>query len=479
MLRLVKEVDIDLFAHNKVRFFKVENANAQDVALELEEIFTSIGIEKTPEKGVGMRFIPVERIGGILAVSSVPTAFERVERWIELLDTYDDMASEQVFIYFVENGKAEEIGEVLKEVYASRGGGLSSRRRDTQSRTRKDTRGKSTTRSSRTNESSAMLEGEVDIVFDIPTNSIIVRAIPRDYEIIKRTMLTLDRIPRQVLIEVLIAEVKLDDSTAFGVEWSLLNEDATFGGYKGQDRMGIIGAGGLAGIDAPPSGFSYIFDSDRLDVFLSAQASLNKLNILSSPHILALDNKEARIEVGEEVPIVTSEYTPLTSDLGDSSSRSVEYRSTGVILTVTPRINERGLVAMDINQEVSKAVVNETSGIESPSITNRKATTSLVVQDGQTILIGGLIIDETSEVKSGVPFLSSIPLLGALFGTTKDTVGKLELILLITPHVVTNFEEVDLVTDEFKSKVDSIIRLINKGDDGYWDAYKTGKSAAP
>jgi len=477
MLRLVKTIDIDLFAYNQVRFFKIENANAQDVATELEEIFTSIGIEKAPEKGLGLKFIPVERVGGILAVSSVPGVFERVENWIEVLDTVDDMATEQVFIYFVENGKAEEIGEVLKEVYSSRSG-LSRNRRDVQSRTRGDARSR-TRKSSSKDESSAMLEGDVDIVEDIPTNSIIVRAIPRDYEIIKRTMLALDRIPRQVLIEVLIAEVKLDDNTAFGVEWSLLNEDATFGGYKGQDRMGIIGGAGMPGIDAPPSGFSYIFDSDRLDVFLSAQASLNKLNILSSPHILALDNKEARIEVGEEVPIVTSEYTPLTSDLGDSSSRSVEYRSTGVILTVTPRINERGLVAMDVDQEVSKAVVNETSGIESPSITNRKATTSLVVQDGQTILIGGLIIDETAEVKSGVPFFSSIPLIGYLFGTTKNTVAKIELILLITPHVVTNFEEVDLITDEFKSKVDRITRLINKGDDGYWDTYKMDEKVAP
>jgi len=480
MLRMVQAIDIDLFAHNQVRFFKIENANAQDVAAELEEVFTSIGIESTPEKGPGIKFVPVERIGGVLAISSIPGVFERVESWIEVLDTYDDMASEQVFIYFVENGKAEEIGEVLDQVYTTSGSGVSRNRRDVQSRTRKDTRSKSTNRSSRTNEDSSMLEGEVNIVVDIPTNAIITRAIPRDYEIIKRTMVTLDRIPRQVLIEVLIAEVKLDDSTAFGVEWSLLSREdgATFGGYSGDDRIGVSGSGALPGVDTIPTGFSYVFDSDRLNVFLQAQASMNKLNILSSPHILAVDNKEARIEVGEEVPIVTSEYVPLDVDSDSSTSRSVEYRSTGVILTVTPRINERGLVAMDVNQEVSKAVINTISGIESPSITNRKAETSLVVQDGQTIIIGGLIIDETSEVKSGVPFLSSIPLIGYLFGTTTTTDNKIELILLLTPHVITNFEEVDLITDEFKSKVDNLTRLINKGDE-YWDAYKTDEAAVP
>lgn len=487
ILRLVNEIDIDLFAHNQVRFFKVENANAQDVAAELEEIFTSIGIENTPEKGIGLKFIPVDRVGGVMAISSVPGVFERVAKWIEVLDTFDDMASEQVFIYFVENGKAEEIGDVLDQVYASSGSGLSSNRRDVQSRTRADarnnTRQRTTTsrQSSTSKEPSSMLEGEVTIVVDIPTNSVIVRAIPRDYEIIKKTMVALDRIPRQVLIEVLIAEVKLTGDTSFGVEWSLLDDDASFGGYKGEDRIGYNG-GSLSAVDEfgdpialgeiVPTGFSYLFSSDRLQVFLQAQASQNKLNILSSPHILAVDNKEARIEVGEEVPIVTSEYVPLDQQADTSTSRSVEYRSTGVILSVTPRINERGLVAMDVSQEVSAAQPLEKDGIQSPTITNRKAETSLVVQDGQTIIIGGLIRDEGSEGSSGIPFLSSIPLIGWLFGSSSSNDTKVELILLLTPHVVTNFEEVDLITNEFKDKVDNITRLINKGDE-YWNAYKT------
>jgi len=473
MLRMVKAIDIDLFAHNQVRFFKVENANVQDVAAELEEVFTSIGIGNTPEKGLGIRFVPVERIGGVLVISSIPGVFERVERWIEVLDTIDDTASEQVFIYFVENGKAEEIGEVLKEVYASSSGSLSRNRRDVQSRTRKDSRSKSTNRSSRNDESSAMLEGDVIIVIDIPTNSVIVRAIPRDYEIVKRTMIALDRIPRQVLIEVLIAEVKMDDDTAFGVEWALTREGQNLGGYKGASSVGILGSG------LDKTGFSYVFNGDELDLFLQAQATENKVNILSSPHILAVDNKEARIEVGEEVPIVTSEYVPLDVDSNDSTSRSIEYRSTGVILSVTPRINERGLVAMDVSQEVSAAQPIVAGGIESPSITNRKVETSLVVQDGQTILIGGLIIDSTSEIKTGVPFLSAIPLIGYFFGTTTTKDQKIELILMLTPHVVTNFEEVDLITDEYKQKVDRLTRLINQSDDEYWDIYKTDEAAAP
>jgi general secretion pathway protein D len=321
-------------------------------------------------------------------------------------------------------------------------------------------------------QASTLLEADVGIVADIPTNAVIVRAIPRDYEIIKRTMVELDRIPRQVLIEVLIAEVKLTGDTQFGVEWSLLNDSASIGGYDGQDRTGFNNGNLPVDILADPAqGFSYLFDSAELQVFLQAQASQNKLNILSSPHILAVDNKEARIEVGEEVPIVTSEYRPLVAEADTATTQSVEYRSTGIILTVTPRINERGLVAMDIDQEVSKVDDTVNYGVDSPVISNRMAQTSLVVQDGQTIIIGGLIIDSTGDARTGIPFLSDIPLLGYLFGYSKNNNAKLELILLLTPHVVTNFEEVDLVTNEMKSKMGNVRGLINRSEE-YWDAYK-------
>ena len=386
MLRLINEVDIDLFAYNHVRFFKVENANAADVAAELEEIFLSIGIENTPEKGLGLKFIPVERVGGVLAVSSIPAAFDRVQKWLDVLDTVDEDASEQVFIYFVENGKAEEIGDVLNQVYlgGSSGGGMMGAQ-DYQSRTRGGissrrsgqdsgsfggsssssrsglsgssssrssglsgsrssggglsggSNSRSSSRSSGSNrgsnrrsmgggrgmssqggEASTLLEADVSIVVDIPTNAIIVRAIARDYEIIKRTMVELDKIPRQVLIEVLIAEVTLSGDTEFGVEWALLS-NGSIGGYDGQQLIGVKNKRLRGDIPVPPDdftealggGFSYLFSSDKLKVFIQAQASQNKLNILSSPHILAVDNMEARIEVGEEVPLVTSEYSPV------------------------------------------------------------------------------------------------------------------------------------------------------------------------
>jgi general secretion pathway protein D len=473
LLTLIDIIDIDTFEHMNIRFFKVNNAEVNDITKELENIFTSFGIAKSTEKGLGASFIPIERINYILAITSIPGLFEKVEQWLNFLDAVDMEAEEQVFIYFLENGKASEISDVLTKIY---GEGVKERKVTPAATRTTPTRRTTTQRTTpQQTEGISSLQGEIKIVTDETTNSIIVRATPHDYNIIKETIQKLDIIPKQVLIEVLIAEVTLGGDTEFGIEWALLGDSATLGGYKGQDKTEIsYGIGGL-GTDLTTNlgrGFTYRFDASRLQAFLVAQASQNKLNILSTPHILAADNKEARIEVGDEVPIVTSEYVPLQAERVESTSRSIEYRSTGIILTVTPRINEKGLVAMDVNQEVSTAQETITSGIESPTISNRKAQTSLVVQDGTTVVIGGLIKEQMEKSIKGVPFLSSIPLLGYLFSDTSEKKGKSELIIMITPHVVRNFDEAEMITQEFKEKLGEINRLISKSEEKWAEQYR-------
>ena len=458
LLNLIGVIDADAFEHTSIRFFKIKNAEVKEVAKELESIFSSFGISKSTGKGHGLNFIPIERVSGILAVSPIPGIFEKVKHWTSILDTVDMDAEEQVFIYFVENGRADEIAEVLGKIYAK--GKTKTVRRRTSKKTKKAAKTGKTTGSS-------FVEGEIKIVTDETTNSIIVLATPHDYSIIKETMVKLDIIPKQVLIEVLIADVGLSGDTQFGIEWALKGRDASIGGYKGQGEMGVDY--GLAGLGGP--GFTYAFDSRRLMAFLRAQASKNKLNILSSPHVLAANNKEARIEVGQEVPIVTSEYVPQDVETNTSTSRSIEYRSTGVILSVTPRINDKGLVAMEVTQEVSEAQPVVEGGIQSPVISNRKAETSLVVQDGQTIVIGGLIKEQTSKSITGIPFLSSIPLLSYLFSNTTEKTEKRELVIMITPHVINNVEGAELTTMEFKNKLGQIKKLIKRNSD-YWKDYK-------
>ena len=459
LMALVDTVDVSVFDTMHVKFYKMENSEAKDLAKELENLFKALGVETKRKKGGELvSFVPIERMNIILAVSSMPEIFDKVDLWIKKLDGVREELEEQIFIYFVENAKAIDIGDVIKEVY-----GETRSDRDRRTKTTRTSRTKSKTKSTKVTKAKAGLQtvtGEVKIVVDEMNNALIIRATPQDYAQVLKTIKLLDTIPKQVLIEVLIAEITLDEGNEFGIEWSYKSDYASLGGYKGTESMGqnIDMVKGLA-----PSGFTYAFVSDALESYLRAYAREAEVDILFTPHILVADNTEAKIEVGKEVPIVTSEYTPTTMEAGETYSRSIEYRDTGILLTVTPRINEKGLVAMEISQEVSDVSEQRIEGINSPIILKRQAETTLVVQDGKTIAIGGLIKDKQDTAIEGIPFLSRIPYLGMLFGYTKVVAEKTELLMLITPHVVHTFEEAELVTKEFKEKVEGLKKILEAG----------------
>ncbi|KPJ56504.1 MAG: hypothetical protein AMJ42_05240 [Deltaproteobacteria bacterium DG_8] len=458
LLSLVDTVDVSVFDTMHVKFYELENSEAKDLAKELENLFKALGVETKKGKGGEIvSFIPIERMNIILAVSSMPEIFDKVAEWIEKLDEVREELEEQIFIYFVENAKAIDIGDILKEVY-----GETRREKKTvkTTRTRRTKKGTKTSPKVPTTKTGlATAAGEIKVVVDETNNALIIRATPQDYVQVLKTIKLLDTVPKQVLIEVLIAEVTLDEGTEFGIEWSYKSDYASLGGYKGTESLGqnIDIVKGLS-----PSGFTYAFVSEALETYLRAYARENKVNILSSPHILAADNTEARIEVGKEVPIVTSEYTPTTLEAGETYSRSIEYRDTGILLTVTPRINEKGLVAMEISQEVSDVSEQRIEGINSPIILKRQAETTLVVQDGRTIAIGGLIREKKDNTMEGIPFLSKLPYLGMIFSYTKEIIEKTELLILITPHVVHTFEQAELITREFKEKVEGLKKILEK-----------------
>ncbi|MCD6224067.1 MAG: hypothetical protein J7K32_00845, partial [Deltaproteobacteria bacterium] len=299
---------------------------------------------------------------------------------------------------------------------------------------------------------SGSLKGEIYITADETRNSLIIEAIPSDYKIIKNLLEKLDVLPRQVLIECMVAEVQLGDGLEFGIDWSYSTLRSESSKGMGGTETAIDVAAGAAGIE---QGLKYVIEkSDKLVMTLHALAADNKVNILSTPSILASDNKEAKIEITTEQPISTAEYTH-TGD-SDVIETSIEYRDTGIILTVTPHINERGLVTMDIRQEVSEVLDNAVtvgSGGVYPSFFKRAAETTLTVRHKQTIAIGGLIRQKRERVKKGIPFLVNIPILGFIFGYTKDIILKTELMIVLTPTVIINSEDVNLVTEEFKQKL--------------------------
>jgi len=461
LLTMVDTVDVSYFEGMNVKFYELKNADVKDLAKEMETIFGAMGIGKGTDKGVGVNFIPLERMNMMLViVSQMPDVLAKVDDWVVKLDEINTDVEEQIFIYFLENSKATDVGDIINKIY---GEGVETKKKE-------GTPVKKTPQKpGAIPAATATVAGKIKVVTDETTNALIIRATTSDYNIIKKTIQLLDIVPRQVLIEVLIAEITLGDDTQFGVNWNFQKKDVGVGGETGTFDS-ILNNNIPSALDSTPAaGYTAIFTASDLYARLYAYAGENRLNVLSSPHVLAANNKEAKIEVGQEVPIVTSEYSPesvATGGTTEITSRSIQYRDTGILLTVTPRINEKGLVAMDVSQEVSQVSDQTIQGISSPIITKRSAKTSLVVQNGSTIVIGGLIQEQNERSMSGIPFFSKIPLLNYFFSYTKNKVTKTELVILITPHTIRSLEEADLITKEFKDKIEGLKKMIGAGIKG-------------
>ncbi len=276
-------------------------------------------------------------------------------------------------------------------------------------------------------------------------NAVIIVGTPEDYETIKETIRKMDIVPRQVMIEGVVAQISLKDNMSMGLAWSM-----NAGGLGSQIALN---PGSLNSDSLPGSGFSYVAmdAAGTIKAVISALASESKAKLLASPHILVSDNREARIQVGQSVPIPTSETIASASV---PAQRTIQYKDIGIILKVKPMINDSGLVTLDIVQEVSTYSTLLLYSDEKQIILNKtEVSTNLVVQDGQTIVIGGLIREDASKSKSGIPLLIKIPILGYLFGNTDIDESRNELIILLTPHVVKSRKETDELTKGFVNKM--------------------------
>lgn len=292
---------------------------------------------------------------------------------------------------------------------------------------------------------------KIRIIADEPNNALFILATPQDFRDIDAALNRLDVEPLQVMIEATIAEVSLNDKLKYGVSW-----------FFEQGNNSITLADVASGIPtAAFPGFSYLYAGANARVVINALDEVTHVNVISSPQLMVLDNRTATLQVGDEVPIITQSAVSV-ADPAAPIVNSVQFRDTGVILNVTPRVNSSGGVELDIEQEVSDVVPTTTSTIDSPTIQQRKIKSSVSVHDGQTIALGGLIRDRQSRGKSGVPGLSDIPVLGSLFGTTTNTADRTELLVLITPHVVRGPEEADAITDELRKRMQSVLPLTKK-----------------
>jgi type II secretory pathway component GspD/PulD (secretin) len=387
-----------------------------------------------------------------------------VKRMLKLVEIFDNeklkQRKPQVFVYQVQNSKAKDIASLLQQIFMGS-------KTATPERTSASSRTGSASQAAPSSPSpvpamsshpqvSTILTGGEALVADftriIPdeiTNTVVVLSTPEDYAAIKKTIEEIDIVPRQVVIEGMVASVTLTDNLSFGISGFLKGNPLDL------DSKFILNPKALT-VDLTKlsmTGFTFVGvdATGALRALITALATESKAKVLAAPHILVSDNREAKIQVGQQVPLITSETygTP-----GVSPQRNFQYRDIGIILKVKPRINAGGLVSLELYQEISSFATLSPDSADSPLLINKTdVTTDLVVQDNQTIVIGGLIREDTTKSRSGIPLLSKIPIIGWLFGGTEDNATRHEIIILLTPRVIKNQKEAKDISAEFVDKM--------------------------
>jgi general secretion pathway protein D len=488
MLDTISIFDIDVMRGMSFAVVPVKTAQPEKLADELKAVFSSD--KEGPLKG-RVRFIANARLGAILVVTSQPSYLSRAQTWIKRLDAKVDGAERQLHVYQVQNRPAAELAGILQSMFSDQIKVVRKSTRSVSPRSKEvsvsDNAGNGSGASAPTNQgpggqngiaqdsvatsgngdlrglarmlnndggssssdpteaaspTSAGDEPPLKIVSDDTKNSLLIMANDRDYQRILRVVQGLDVVPSQVLIEAVIAEVDLNDDLQYGVQWQL---------QKGGTPTATFSNIATGGVSSIFPGFNYAFNAANVAATLSALNSLTRVHVISTPSLMVLDSKTARLQVGDQVPITTQTATS-TVTASTAIVNSITMQDTGVILSVTPHINESGRVQLEIEQEVSSVVPTTSSTINSPTIQQRKVKTTVVVNNGEVLALGGMIQESTSKTSTQIPILGSLPGIGGAFASKDNAVKKTELLVLITPRVIRDGSENRLATEEYRRK---------------------------
>ncbi|WP_050507775.1 type II secretion system secretin GspD [Pseudomonas syringae] len=497
--------DVDWLKGMSVGVFGLQRASVGELMPELQKMFG-------PDSGMplaGMvRFLPIERTNSVVAISSQPEYLREVGDWIHTIDEGGGNEP-QMYVYDVRNMKATDLAKYLRQIYGNgaikddsaakvapglRTRSLSSLSSNSSSGGMGGSGGLSNGLGGGMGNSSGMgmggnqnasvdeeqdaeggeenLDSEADsgaeqggesgtaskgidastrITAQKSSNQLLVRTRPAQWKEIESAIKRLDNVPLQVQIETRILEVNLTGELDLGVQWylgRLAGNSSTTNIENTAGSQGALGAGGAA---LGNSSLFYSFVSSNLQVALKALETNGRTQVLSAPSLVVMNNQQAQIQVGDNIPI---SQTTVNTNVSNTTLSSVEYVQTGVILDVVPRINPGGLVYMDIQQQVSNADLASISDSQTnPSISTRSVSTQVAVQSGQTVLLGGLIKQDNAESGSSVPYLGKIPGLRWLFGTTSKSKARTELIVLITPRVITSSSQSRQVTDDYRQQM--------------------------
>jgi general secretion pathway protein D len=465
LLETIHTFDVDGMAGMSVALFTPDFVDAKTLAEELEELLAN------PDYGLMrgvVRFVVVERLNGLIVVTPRAEHLARVRDWVRRLDRTNGDATPRLFIYRVQNGKATELAEMLRDLFGSAQGqspeaelapGLKPKTvgqavdevlstEEAVTLDAEDPISPEESAQGTPNGGVAIRQNEkIQIIADESNNALLILAKGTEYRQILAALRQLDVSVQQVLIEVTIAEVSLTDNLAFGVEWFF---KTNFGSTVGEGQLDF--GGGIAGL---VPGFSYALKGPDVSFVLNTLAEESNLSVISSPSLLVLNNQEATINVGEEVPVATQERQS-TVDPESPLINTIEYRDTGVLLKVKPRVNAGGLVIMEVEQEQSTAPSTSIDSL-TPRIQQRKISSTVAVNSGDTIILGGLIQENRNLTESGIPGLHKIPMLGALFGTKSDNQKRTELIVLITPRAISSSTAALQVTEDYRRRLKKLI----------------------
>jgi general secretion pathway protein D len=535
LLHLISLMDTRGLASTTVRVVQLHNSDPNEIIKEMESIFSAYGnLAQKGKESFGASFMPVARLNSIMVLANSRPLAERALYWVRQLDAKTDRLA-NIHVYNVVNYKAKNLADILTQVYggaptapkiketksetggifgasATMGGtggtgtgagGMGSQSMlgatsGTQGATGTGATAAGATPGSELGGAAPLKERAAEagvtgtnpkegvrIIPDEENNLLVVVAPPHEWNIISNILKKLDIMPREVMCEVQIAEVRLSRDLKYGIEFLIGARPAEVQASTGTTTTSNVPSGvlttGSAGVSTtsasgitsptPIAGvtalnaasaaftaaggltFVAIDTANKLRGIINLLSAEGLVNILATPHIMAANNQEARIMIGQEVPILTSTSVPLVSQATSFSTSTVQYRNTGIILSVKPQINAKGLVTLEIAQEVSDAQSTTTGVSGTPTFSVRQTKTSLITADNQTVFLGGLIREDNSKTQAGIPGLRRLPGIGPFFGSTGLTKQKTELIVLITPHIISNLSEGAHITHEMQEKI--------------------------
>jgi general secretion pathway protein D len=413
----------------RLRWFDLANASAGTVASELENLVKASGVS-------GVSVVPLRRLNGVLIFARTDKALNDITPWVYRLDAPTKDTATSLWVYHPRNTSAEALGKTLNAVLGSAGSFERTTATSSTSPSGATTSERPSTLNSNATELSASTQADetVRAAVDKDTNTLLVSAPAWRWVQIQKILAELDKPQSQVLIEASVLEVTLGDNFRFGVDWTIFGNDG---------RLQVTNTSGQNGTISPTyPGFSITFLDTDVQAAISALGARTGVEVVSAPKIITLDNKTAHLQVGDQVPVVT-QTSQSTQTPNAPVINNVDYRNSGVILTVTPRISGENRIILEVSQEVSSVIQTKTSGIDSPTIQQRKFESTLTLRDGGVVALGGLISRTRNDGNTGVPGLKDVPGLGRLFKTTTRDTARTELIVLLRARVMTETDQSD------------------------------------